>query len=384
MAESVVKEENEVHDIKDEIKDEPLKFSKLTDVQKKQIRIMFSTFFIVFAVLLIYFCTVLFMENFDANARWVNHLKDSPEQAAKVQELSTNANEVTVGTYVENIRNIDIKGSSYRVDMMVWFDWEGDPDLDPASQFRVYKGSINKSVIMNEIHEGGKNYQLVGVDVTISNDFHTKLYPLESHQLRIYIESNIPVQRLLFKADRENSGINKSLALTGFELSRHDIGEVSYSYASTHGNPRLEGSETTSEIVTAIEISRSNLGLYFKCFIALFATLVWILISLFICTYHHVNPLGMVSGALFGAVGNIVVGTNLLPDATTAGLLEFGNIWGAIMVLGGTIAIISINRVRELRDKKYAKYYGRFLFTLILCFTIGGMVLLPAFALIGG
>lgn len=364
--------------------EEKIKFKNLNKGQKHQIYTMFGSFVIVFTIVLVTFCSILFMENYNSNHRWYSHLQDPPNQASLAAEKAENAQEVVVGTYVENIRNFDIKASSYRVDMMAWFEWDGDPNLDPANNFRIYKGTINKLVVMDEYFEGGKNYQLVGIDVTISRNFHTKLFPLESHQLRIFLEANEAIQDMVFRADRDNSGINESLEVTGFDFKRWGIGEVSHVYDSTHGNPRLDEAITTSEVVTALEITRSGLGLYFKCFIALFATLIWILISLYICTYHHVNPLGMISGALFGAVGNIVVGANLMPDGTSAGLLEFGNIWGTIMVLAGTIAIISINRVRELRDNKYSKYYGTLLFNTILVYTIAGMVLLPLFAFFGG
>lgn len=178
----------------------------------------------------------------------------------------------------------------------------------------------------------------------------------------------------------KNSGFNEHLTITGFKFLRAGIGNMAYEYDSTHGDPELTETTMTSEVVSAFEIKRVDFGLYFKCFIALYATLIWVMISLYICTYHHVDPLGMLPAALFGAVGNIVIGTNLLPDSTSTGLLEYGNIWGAVMILAATFAVISINRVRELKDEAYAKYYGRFLFYLICGFMIVGEILLPVIA----
>ena len=362
-------------------KSERVKFKNLSKEQKNRIYLMVGGFSITFTVVLVIFCSMIYFDNVNTNKKWFGYLSDPTDRKAEVIELSKHAQKVTVGTYVENIRTVDMKNSECRIEMLIWFDWEGDPELDPASYFRVYKGVENKKHIVEEMHDGRINYQLVSLDVTISKNYHTMLFPLDSHQIRIYVESIHPIQEVVFRADKDNSGMNEHLEITGFEFSRIAVGEVTYRYNSTHGNPRLTDNEITSEIVTQIEIQRSTMGLFFKCFIALYATIVWILISLYICTYHHVNPLGMVSGALFGAVGNIVIGANLLPDGTSGGLLEFGNIWGVLMVLGGTISIISINRVRDLQDKKYAKYYGRFCFYIILGFTLLGLILLPAFAL---
>jgi len=136
----------------------------------------------------------------------------------------------------------------------------------------------------------------------------------------------------------------------------------------------------SSEIITALEINRSSYGLYFKCFIALAGTLLWSLIALFICIYHHVDPLGMLPGALFGAVGNIMVGASLLPDALETGLLEYVNIWGILIIMGVTIAIININRLRKKykdEEKGFVHFYGRSMFYTILAFTVIGMFLFP-------
>lgn len=87
----------------------------------------------------------------------------------------------------------------------------------------------------------------------------------------------------------------------------------------------------------------------------------------------------MIPGALFGAVSNIMVGAALLPDALEMGLLEYVNLYGVLTILGVTIAIININRVRKRsqEDKDYAHLYGQMLFFTILVLGIGGQILLP-------
>lgn len=354
-----------------------IEFRNLNKQQKNRIYKMIGTYTLVFILVLTYFCAVLVSENNDNEKNWSAELTMDSETQQMADELSVDAQKVTVGTYVDNLRNIDIKNSEYRVNLLIWFDWEGDPDLDPASHFRIYKGAVNDKFIMEEIHDGKTNYQLVSINVTISKNYHTKRFPLESHQFRFYVESTRPIQEVVFQADEKNSGFNEHLTITGFKFIRSGIGNTAYNYDSTHGDPRLVDTEMSSEVVSAFEIKRVDFGLYFKCFVALYATLIWVMISLYICTYHHVDPLGMLPGALFGAVGNIVIGTNLLPEATSTGLLEYGNIWGALMILAATFAIISINRVRKLKDAEYSQLYGRFLFYLICGFMILGEVLLP-------
>lgn len=354
-----------------------MKYRDLTKAHRKRFWLTFCIYIGVGAILLGSFSSILHAERQRAHADWYNYLQDTPEQAALAQERGANATQVTVGTYVENLREINIKGSYFRVEFMVWFDWEGDEALDPAHNFRVYKGLENKHVLLNEVHESNKHYQLVGMDVSVSKKFETKRFPLESHQMRFYIESTHPIEEVVFVPDHDNSGINRNITLSGYDFLRNAIGQTSFLYDSTHGDPTQAQNEMTSEIVTAIEINRSNFGMYYRCFIALLGTLTWALIVLYICTYHHVDPLGMIPAALFGTVTNVMIGANLLPDALEMGLLEFVNLWGVACILGAALAIININSVRKHDQSGFAHYYGKMLFFTVLALTIIGQITLP-------
>lgn len=356
-------------------------FVKIADLESNQRVHLFLTIliYVVVSVLcLTHFVTTLSDERQHADDSWYTYLSDSPEQKENVAKWSQGATVVNVGTYVENIRELNYKSSYFRVEAMVWFDWEGDESINPMENFRVYKGVINKTHVYDEMHEGNKHYQLIGLDVSVSKSFDTKRFPLDSQQLRFYIECTQPINEVIFQPDYENSGMNANLELSGYEFVRSDIGQVTYTYDSTHGNPTMKEQETTSEVVTAMEINRSSFGLYFRCFIALAGTITWVLIALFICSYHHVDPLSMLPAALFGTVGNIMVGANLLPDALEMGLLEYVNLWGVVTIIGVTIVIININNIRKNQgNHSFANLYGTVMFYVVAFFAIIGQIILP-------
>lgn len=360
-----------------------MKYSELNAWQKKRMLTTFFVYVFVCLAMLLFFTVNLYGEKAHARDSWDSYLTDSPEQMAVAAAESANAVNVECGTYVENIREINLKSSYYRVEFQVWFEWQGDAELDMANHFRVYKGLINKMTVMKDTHKDGRNYQLVSVDATVSKNFDAKRFPLESHQMRFYVESTYPIQEVVLKADKESSGLNRSLTIAGYEFLRYGIGEVSYIYDSTHGDPDLSEHVMTSEIITAMEINRSGLGLYFKCFVALLGTVTWSFIALFLNSYHHVDPLGMLPGALFGTVGNIMVGASLLPDALETGLLEYVNLWGIITILGISIVIINVNRLRtKYNDSAFAHLYGRAMFYTSLVLAVFGNILMPFVAYI--
>ena len=353
---------------------------KLKDLKEKQKRKLFVAIGLVVAIFTSYLAFSLasmYNDRSTENSYWQTYLEPSKDYEKAVEERGQHATKVTVGTYVENLKEINIKASSFRVSYEIWFKWEGDPKLDMMNHYRIYKGTINKQEVIKDYHNGTTNYQKVRVDATITKSFWTKRFPLESHQLRMYIESNYPVEKVTFVGDVERSGTNPNLSITGYDLTRSSNAVTGYTIKST-GDPEITNDITSSEYMSAIEINRSGPGLYVKCFIALLGTLTWIMITLFLCSYHHVDPLGMIPAALFGTVSNIMVGANLLPDALDLGLLEFVNIYGIMCILAGAIIVINVNRIRNAHeDKAFAGYFGRRLFYLMMFFIIIGNILFP-------
>ena len=357
-----------------------MKLKEMKDWQRK--KLLFSVVMIVLiaGVFLSLTCNALYQDKTAEDGYWYDALEVPEDLAQDVAEYSVDATKVTVGTYIENLKEINLKSCNFRVVFLAWFKWEGDPDLDMANNFRVYKGYMNKMEVVKDLHDGNINYQLVRCDATITKNYWTIRFPLESHQLRIYLESNYTADKVVFLSDTENSGLNTNLSISGFDVIRSATGSYAIRYESTHGDPEIpEGANLiTSEHVTALEINRADAGLYVKCFIALVGTLTWVLITLFICTYHHVDPLSMIPAALFGTVANVMVGANLLPDALQTGLVEFVNLWGVMMILMCAIAIININRIRKKHeDVEFSQFYGRILFYIILVLTLAGNISLP-------
>lgn len=354
---------------------------KLKDLQGWQLKRLLCG---VFAVLIIGGAYIgltgatLYNDKMAESDYWDTAFDSSPEVSAEVTRLSTNATEVSVGTYIENLKEVSLKNSNFRLEMMVWFNWQGDEALDMANNFRVYKGLINKREVVKESYENGHCYQLVRMDVTITKNYWTKRFPLESHQLKVYLEPNYTVDQVVITPDKEGSGYNSNLSIAGFDFVRMDTGVFDMKYNSTHGDPKYKDAAYTTEHVTEMEINRSNGGLYAKCFIALIGTITWVMITLFICTYHRVDPLSMIPAALFGTVTNIMVGASLVPDALDMGLLEFVNIWNIMMILMAAISIININRIRnKFEDREFARLFGRVMFYSVLCLVLVGNLVMP-------
>lgn len=357
------------------------KFSELKMWQRKHLLFGFLLVFLIGTVYLSVTAHSLYKDRRGEHTYWDSYLDMDVKTKKLIQEKSENATIVTTGTYLENLKEISLKNNYFRAEYLIWFRWDNNSEIDMIEHFRIYKGSINKMEIVKDYHENGQNYQLIRADISVTKQYWTPRFPLESHQLRMYIESEYPIEDVILKDDSKNSGYNRNLNISGYKLRQFATSTTAIKYENSHSDPELEDTITTSEHITAIEINRNGPGLYFKCFIALFGTTLWVLITLFLCTYHKVDPLGMIPAALFGTVSNIMVGANLLPDALELGLLEFINIWGILTILAVTFAIININRIRNhYEEKEYARLYGIVMFYTITFIAIIGHIILPLMA----
>lgn len=359
---------------------------KKVSYQSWQVRKLLAWFMVILVIGGSYLCWTTYVLNQDKQAEekyWEKALLDSPEDGEYIEEISESATPVHIGTYIECLKEVNMKSSYFRITGKVWFRWKGDKSLDMANNFHVYNGTLNNvSIVRDEVIEG-MNYQLCEFDVTVFKNYWTKRFPLESHQLRFYIEPSYNIDKVKFVSDKESCDVNPSLSAAGYELVRFANGVHTNEYVTTYGEPGVEKASITSEFLTQIEINRDSFGTYVKCFIALVGTTLWVFITMFLCTYHRVDPLGMIPAALFGTVSNIMVGANLLPDALETGLLEYVNIWGILSILAGALVVININRIRSKHnDNKFAALYGRIITFEVIFIVLLGHILMPLAAYI--
>ena len=359
--------------------------------QKRMLIIWFIVFIGAAAAFLVYACGNMVKASNQEEATWYQEGTDNASYTAdnaRAQELADQygATHVLVGTYVETVNSVSIKNSQYVVTMSAWFRWEGDPDLDMAHHFSIYKGEIDNLVVVDDETVGDTHYQMCTFTATVNKVFYTSRFPLESAQLRLFVESGYTADRVIFEPDLDHSSINEGAYIAGYSIDDMDWGLTAHEYDNNESNPVIERAPVDSEYVTAITLRRTGFGLFFKCFIAMYGTTLWVLIMLYICGHHRVDPLGMIPGALFGTVSNIMVGAALLPDALDLGLLEYTNIWGVMTILACAIAIIQINNIRSehgRQNEAFAQFFGRAMCYLITPIVIIGNLLLPLITFYG-
>ena len=335
-------------------------------------------------IYLIITCFMLASDKAAENEYWNYYLhEEDPEMVAAVDQFSKDATVVTCAIYLDQITSVNIKNSQFSVSMQVGYRWTGDADFDfsDADTVHFYKGTINKVSLRESYDEGDTHYQRVAYDVTINKTFWTPRFPLDSHQMRVYLEPSVNVNRMVLVPDEQACGYNSSSSITGYDMTRFAVTQNIITYDQKLLNPVYDDYKNPiykTEILTMFEINRAGFGLYIKCCVALYGTLAWILLCLYIATFRRVDALGMVGAAFFGAVSNVMVGSNLLPDALQLGLVEFINFFGVAIIVAGAAVVIAINTIRKERENDaFAQFYGRCMLWLFIGIVVIGNIVLP-------
>ena len=138
---------------------------------------------------------------------------------AAAAEPSTAPRKVVVGTYINHVHSIDMKGNQFVVDFYVWFRWDGD-DLKPLESFELPDGRITSKTGITKKKIGEQNYAACRVLATITKFWDLRRYPRDNHTLSVEIEDAEHEDReLVYEADSRNAGLGASLEVPGWVVT---------------------------------------------------------------------------------------------------------------------------------------------------------------------
>lgn len=172
--------------------------------------------------------------------------------------ISSTPKDVTIGVYINDIQQLDLKDHNFTADLYVWFRWK-DPGLDPSSTFEYSnpyelwghstKPNYEKTVRL----PNGEYYQAVRTHGRFSQKFALDNYPFDRQELEVLIEdSRYEANLIRFVPDKNSISINPSLRLPGFAIGKPTLTIVEHEYATNFGDLRLSGGNATFSRVRVV------------------------------------------------------------------------------------------------------------------------------------
>ena len=117
---------------------EHMKLKEMKDWQRKKLLFSLIMILVIACTFLSITCSALYQDKMAENGYWYSALKVPEDLQLDVAELGADATKVTTGTYIENLKEINLKGCNFRVVFLTWFKWEGNEDLDMMNNCLLY------------------------------------------------------------------------------------------------------------------------------------------------------------------------------------------------------------------------------------------------------
>jgi hypothetical protein len=214
--------------------------------------------------------------------------------------------------------------------------WVIDPGgrLKPTEDIEMLARDTAVTVLSSERLPDGGQYTTLAVSGTVDQHFDTTSFPFDEQVLRIRFELQEPAERIVFVPDQDQSRVADFVAVNGWHIESMALEEETVEYDTGFGVSQESG---FSRVTLLVNISRERSPLVVEKFLGYTVAMLIAALVYFVPTDQIGVRVGMVTSAIFAAVGNRYSLDTLLGAETEFGLVDalsiivFGSIYVALL-----------------------------------------------------
>jgi hypothetical protein len=263
---------------------------------------------------------------------------------------------VTVGIYVTDVYDVDLKKGSYTADFYLWFKWRGD--VNPR-RFEIVNGYIAAKSIDSHTTVNGFHHISYRCRAVMHGQFNLSDYPWDKQVMPIIIEDDdSDVNSLIYVADVEDSRTSSGMKVADRMVSSFKIYVHDNVYNTTFGNPARAADErsTYSRFVAELTVVHAGIRGFVKTFLSLFIAVAIAFLTFIIPPGDLPPRFSMGLTGLFGAVSSQIVLYQLLdecPYLTVADKIHYVALFFIFLsILESAIALRLFHSGKELLWKR--------------------------------
>ena len=283
---------------------------------------------------------------------------------------------VTVGLYLQNIPEIDIKSNSFSAEFYLWFRWKGE--VDPTLTYQLTNATTVSDLSQIPVYTDGSGapkaeelpdgYKLQTFHVygKFGHPFPLGRYPFDSHDIVISIEdAKLDASHLVHDIDRAGTATRPDLTIPGWNLSAMTATLGRTQFATSFGDTRVQGNrQAYSRVDFAVHIERPVVGIVSKTVIPI-ALILLITFGAFFCQPSDIDArLCLTITALISAVALQITAATELPPTGSLLLLDQIYILSYVTILAVTFCCIAVNRLFHAEQLERAHTVDRWSFRL--------------------
>ena len=263
---------------------------------------------------------------------------------------------VTVGIYVTDIYDVDLKKSLYTADFYLWFRWQGH--VNPR-RFEIVNGNLTAKSIDSYTTVKGIHHISYRCRAVMHGQFNLSDYPWDTQVMPIVIEDdNSDIKSLIYIADADDSKTSAEMKVADRVISTFKVFVQDNVYDTTFGNPTRAANDkaTYSRFVAELTVVHAGIRGFVKTFLSLFIAVAIAFLTFIIPPGDLPPRFSMGLTGLFGAVSSQIVLYQLLdecPYLTVADKIHYISLFFIFLsILESAIALRLFHAGKELVWKR--------------------------------
>ncbi len=281
--------------------------------------------------------------------------------------LSIASDEVKIGTYILNVRKLEVASGTWIVDFYVWMIWENEK-INPLN-FEIMNGAVEykDEPVFDTIEVEGRTFHWVAhrIVATLTNDLNFKYYPLDIQNLTIEIEDReLSVDKMKYIIKPDENNIDDLVKIQGWVINTKFSKIDSHKYKTSFGYDDGEDGLTYSRYIFGLSISRPRFSSMLKLLLPLSIILSLSFLSFALSPDKMSQRISLGISTVFTSVAYHINLTSAIPQVsylTLADRLMISCYFILFCSLISTIYLIKFVDGQQLeKAEKINKYLGIF------------------------
>jgi hypothetical protein len=239
--------------------------------------------------------------------------------AAPVGRSRTDAERVTIGVYLKDVPDIDVKSNTYLADFYIWFRWQGT--LDPTRTFELTNAVESWDIMkvatydVPETLPDGSHYQVYHIQTHLNHAFPLHDYPFDEQDLVIEVEDNAhQTDELTYVNDDGASNYHTGIEIPGWQLRKMTTTVTEAAYRTNFGDPRVKaGGDHYSHYTFSVHVTRPVFGYLIKTILPIAIVILITFVVFLIQSKYFEGRLGLAITSLISAVALQLTASGDLP-----------------------------------------------------------------------
>ncbi len=270
------------------------------------------------------------------------------DEAADIPPLA-----VTTGVYVMSIYDLSFAEKSFKTVFWLWCLFPEDSSIlyMPQETIGVMEAkSFNRMFAFDDVKDS-KRWVTIKFDAVIIHNWDMDDFPFDRQLLTIELEeAELDATKIMFFADKKNSGIDSGVEIPGWEVDDFSIQSRLVIDETTYGDPTLSERSTYPQTIVTIGVKREGIRLLINLLLAAYIAFALGILLLFMHPKFVDARSVITTTAMITIIGNHYIISALLPEMHSFTLIDRIMITTFIAIC--LIASISIVTAHYMRAKK--------------------------------